>query len=205
MARSDLDAGSLAGGPHRDDFTCLAACAAGDQHGVEELYRRHAGSCLHLARSVLVDTQHAEDAVQEAFLDLWRCADRFDGRRSSVRSWLLLLTHRKAVDRVRREQRRRTDPLAPEHDSPDEQPGPEARALLSSLADQTRQALDTLSPAKREVMLLAYWGGFSQSEIAHLTATPLGTVKTRMRNALMDLGAAFAAAGHTSGVGTAAG
>lgn len=200
MTRSQLHSAPPVPHPRAaEDVAAVAACAAGDQRGVEQLYRRHAGSCLRLARSVLVDPQHAEDAVQEAFLDLWRQAGRFDGRRSTVRSWLLLLTHRKAVDRVRREQRRRTDPLAPEHDTPDEQPGPEARALLSSLADQTRTALDTLSPAKREVMLLAYWGGFTQSEIAHLTATPLGTVKTRMRSALTDLGSAFTASPLATG------
>ncbi len=172
-----------------DDATAVAGCAAGHAEALEVLYSRYAPSCLKLARSVLIDFHLSEDVVQEAFFDLWRNADRFDGERLSVRAWLLMLTHRRAVDRVRREQRHQTLALVPGHDRADRRPGPDAQALISVLGQQAREALLTLAPVKREAVLLAYWGGYSQSEIAGLTSTPLGTVKSRMHSALRDLNA----------------
>lgn len=169
------------------DTACVAACATGDSAGLEALYEQYAGSCLRHARSVLVDQHHAEDAVQEAYLELWRNASRFDPRRSSVRSWLMMLTHRRAVDRVRVEQRRQTSLLTPELDPIDEQLGPGELALVALAGEQTRQALESLTPCKRQAIVLAYWGGYTQREIAVLTKTPIGTVKTRMRSALQDL------------------
>lgn len=169
------------------DAAAVAACGTGSTSALELLYTRHAAACLALARSILVDPHHAEDAVQEAYLDLWRGAARFDSDRSPVRAWLMLLTHRRAVDRVRSEQRRQTLALVQEHDRPDSRPGPEAQALIGAVGSQARAALQTLTPAKREAMVLAYWGGYTQREIAGLTGTPLGTVKTRMRAAMQEL------------------
>ncbi len=182
-----------------DDTAAVAHCAAGHPEALEALYGRYAPSCLKLARSVLIDFHLAEDVVQEAFFDLWRNADRFDGERSSVRAWLLMLTHRRAVDRVRREQRHQTLTLVPGHDYADGRPGPDAQALISVLGQQAREALLTLAPVKREAVLLAYWGGYSQSEIARLTSTPLGTVKSRVHSALRDLNALMCPDGGPSG------
>ena len=174
------------------DASRVAQCVRGDGHALEELYANHGGSCLALARSIVVDPHHAEDAVQEAFLDLWRHPDRFDSEQSSARSWLLLLTHRKSVDRVRSEQRRKTSALVPDDDAyEDERPGPEAQALTALVGDRTREALAALPPAKREALVLAYWGGYTQREIAALTATPIGTVKSRMYTAMKELGASL--------------
>lgn len=170
------------------DAAAVAACADGDGTALEQLYDRYAAACLRHARAVLIDPHHAEDAVQEAYLELWRNAARFDAGRCSVRGWLLMLTHRRAVDRVRSEQRRQTCLLAAEHDVADERRGPAEQAVVALAGDHARQALATLSPAKREVLVLAYWGGYTQREIAALTSTPIGTVKTRMRSALLDLG-----------------
>ena len=169
------------------DAAAVARCAVGETHALEALYSQHASSCLSFARSILVDVQHAEDVVQEVFLNLWCHADRFDARRSSVRAWLMLLTHRKAVDRVRAEQRRKTWLLGPEHDHPDQRPGPDAQAIIAVLSVRAREALAALPPATRETLVLAYWGGYTQKEIALLTRTPLGTVKGRVRNALRSL------------------
>lgn len=171
------------------DTACVAACAGGDGAALEALYERYAASCLRHARSILVDQHHAEDAVQEAYLELWRHAGRFDPRRSSVRSWLLMLTHRRAVDRVRVEQRRQTCLLTPELDPVDDGLGPGEQALVALAGEQARQALERLTPRKRQAIVLAYWGGYTQREIAALTRTPIGTVKTRLRSALQDLGA----------------
>lgn len=169
------------------DHVALARCADGSGQALELLYERHAAACLARALTVLRDTGHAEDAVQEAFLDLWRHTGRYDAQRCSVRSWLLMLTHRKAVDRVRTEQRRRTMQLGPQDDRPDETPTPDVQALTALLGEQARQALAALTPVKREALVLSYWGGYTQREIATLTSTPVGTVKTRMHHALKDL------------------
>jgi RNA polymerase sigma-70 factor (ECF subfamily) len=169
------------------DSATIARCAAGCSASLELLYDRHAATCLGHARSVLRDTDHAEDAVQEAFLDLWRHAHRYDARQCSVRSWLLMLTHRKAVDRVRSEQLRRTTQLGPQDDRPDAAPSPDLQALTAVLGEQVRDALARLPHVKREALVLAYWGGYTQREIAALTDAPLGTVKTRMYCALKDL------------------
>lgn len=174
------------------DVSRVARCVSGDGQAVEELYANHGGSCLSLARSIVVDPHHAEDAVQEAFLDLWRHADRFDSRQSSVRGWLLLLTHRKAVDRVRSEQRRRTSELLPDDEHEDDGPGPDVQAIRALAGDRTRQALAALPRIKREALVLAYWGGYTQREISVLTSVPIGTVKSRMRSAMEELSAGLA-------------
>ena len=169
------------------DAAAVAACATGDGAALETLYGQYAGWCLRHARSILVDPHHAEDAVQEAYLELWRNAGRFDPSRSTVRSWLLMLTHRRAVDRVRMEQRRQTCLLTPELDPVDERLGPSELALITLAGEQARRALEALTPCKRQAIVLAYWGGYTQKEIAAITQTPIGTVKTRMRSALQDL------------------
>ena len=170
------------------DAAAVAACATGDGAALEALYGQYAGSCLRHARSIRVDEHPAEDAVQEASLELWRNAGRFDPSRSTVRSWLLMLTHRRAVDRVRMEQRRQTCLLTPELDPVDDRLGPSELALMALAGEQARRALEALTPCKRQAIVLAYWGGFTQKEIAAITQTPIGTVKTRMRSALQDLG-----------------
>ncbi len=161
--------------------------AAGDADGLEALYALHGPTCYGLALAVLRDALDAEDAVQEAFVDLWRSRACFDARRSSVRSWLLMLTHRRAVDRVRSEQRRRTSELGPEHDFPDDRSGPDAQVITAQLAEQAQAALATLPPTQREALVLAYWGGYTQREIASLTGTPIGTVKSRMHAGMREL------------------
>jgi RNA polymerase sigma-70 factor (ECF subfamily) len=98
-----------------------------------------------------------------------------------------MLTHRRAVDRVRTEQRRRTTQLGPQDDRPDETPTPDVQALTALLGEQARQALAALTHVKREALVLSYWGGYTQPEIAILTGAPVGTVKTRMHHALKDL------------------
>lgn len=183
MPRSEQDTG---------DAAAVVGCAGGDARALEALYSRHSSSCLSFARSILVDHQHAEDVVQEVFLEVWRHADRFDGRRSSVRAWLMLLTHHKAVDRVRAEGRRKASRLLSEHDQADQRPGPDAQAIAAVLSVQAREALAMLPAASREALVLAYWGGYTQNEIALMTRTPLGTVKTRTRNALTSLSVTLA-------------
>ena len=165
-----------------EDRALVARVTEGDAEALEALYRRYGRPCYGLARRILADDQFAQDTVQEVFLTVWRDAARFDAARGSFSSWLLSMTHHKAVDAVRREEnlrKRRTtaDGLEwRESDAPrvDE----EVWSLLRR--SRVREALQTLPPPQREALTLAYFGGYTQREIAGLTDTPLGTVKTRM-------------------------
>ncbi len=178
MTRSDMDA---------CDAASIADCAAGDPTGLDNLYGRHGGACLVLARQILFDAHYAEDTVQEVFLHLWRNASAFDANRSSARTWLIMLTRHRAVDRVRYEQRRAASALGEKDDHPDDRPGPEVLAITALLGERAVSALALLTENKREALVLAYWGGYTQREIAVMTNAPLGTVKTRMRDALIQL------------------
>lgn len=165
-----------------DDRTLMAQVVARDELALEQLYTRYGKACYGLARRILVDEQLAQDAVQEVFLTVWRDADRFDPTRGGFSSWLLSMTHHKAVDAVRREEnlrkRRTTSDLLEER--PVDGPGVHDEVWSTVRGEQVRAALQLLPDAQKEVLALAYFGGYTQREIAGITSTPLGTVKTRM-------------------------
>ena len=150
---------------HLSDEAVVALCARSDEVALAELYDRFGGIAYGLARRVVRDDALAEDAVQEAFLAIWRGAARFLPERGKASTWILTLVHRRAVDLVRREQRRRTEAL------PDAE-----QAALAKLPDQQREAIE-----------LAYYGGFTQSELAERLGEPLGTIKSRMFTGLARL------------------
>ena len=164
-----------------DEAALVARLRARDHDALAVLYDRHGASCYALARRVLVDEGLAQDAVQEAFIAAWRQADGYDGARGSLRTWLLTLTHRRAVDLVRRENRHRS--RAETLDALESVPTPgasvEDEAGAGLRAGAVRRALGGLPYPQREALLLAYFGGYTQNEIARLTGSPLGTVKTR--------------------------
>ena len=153
---------------------------------LEALFNSHGASCYHLARTILRDAELAQDAVQEAFLEHWRNRS-FDSTRSTHRSWLLMLTHRKAVDRVRHEQRRSCLPMDAAAEPASTRRSPEDLAVAYAMAPSVRAALNRLPRVQREALSLAYWGGYTQREIAEITQTPIGTVKTRMRAGMISL------------------
>ena len=172
-----------------DDASLGKLIASQDPAALEELYDRHGGACYGLARRVVTDEQLAQDVVQEVFLAIWRGAATYDGSRGTLSTWLYGLTHHKSVDAVRRAQRhsgRRAseDALATEADP---SPGVDEQALASVRRDQVRAALADLPEPQRRALMLAYFGGYSQSEIAAMTGIPLGTVKTRTLAALRRL------------------
>ena len=165
-----------------DDRGLVARVTEGDGAALEALYRRYGRPCYGLARRILGDEQFAQDVVQEVFLTVWRDASRFDPARGGFSSWLLSMTHHKAVDAVRREEnlrkRRTTAEGLEERESDAPEVGEEVWSLLRR--SRVREALKTLPAPQREALTLAYFGGYTQREIAGLTTTPLGTVKTRM-------------------------
>ena len=153
---------------------------------LEDLFRDYGACCRALARGVLRDEELAQDVVQEAFLDHWRGAT-FDATRGTRRRWLLMLTHRRAVDRARYEQHRVSSTFESAPEQASARRGPEDLALARVLAVKVREALGTLPRVQQEALALAYWGGYTQREIAQITRAPLGTVKTRTRNGMISL------------------
>lgn len=176
----------------QEDIALLREVARGSETAMEALYERYGTACYRLARRVLADAHLAEDVVQQVFLTLWQ-GSGYDPSRGSLSTWLLGVTHNKAVDMVRREERRRAERLGPaQEEIAAATPGPDEVAWESLRALQAREALRTLSGEHREVLLLAYYGGFTQSEIAEMTGLPLGTVKSRTLHAMRRLRSALA-------------
>ena len=170
---------------HLSDEALVALVARSDETALAELYDRVGGIAYGLAFRVLRDESLAEDAVQEAFLGLWRTAGLFVPERAKASTWLLTLVHRRAVDLVRREQRRRSDPLedAPEPTTD----SAEDDAWLRLERERVQGALAQLPDQQREAIELAYYGGFTQSELADRLGQPLGTIKSRMFSGLARL------------------
>jgi RNA polymerase sigma factor (sigma-70 family) len=170
---------------HLSDEALVALVARADEAALAELYDRIGGSAYGLAFRILRDNALAEDAVQEAFLGLWRTAGSFVPERAKASTWILTLVHRRAVDVVRREQRRRTQPL---EDAPEPVTGSAEQAAWTQLErERVQAALTQLPDAQREAIELAYYGGFTQSELAERLGEPLGTIKSRMFTGLARL------------------
>jgi len=163
---------------HLSDEALVALVSRSDDLALAELYDRVGGIAYGLAYRVLRDESLAQDAVQEAFLGLWRSAGTFIPERAKASTWILTLVHRRAVDLVRREQRRRTEPIesAPE---PFEGSAEDAAGLRLQ-RERVQSALAELPDLQREAIELAYYGGYSQSELAERLGQPLGTIKSRM-------------------------
>ncbi len=170
---------------HLSDEAVLALIARSDEQALAELYRRFGRLAYGLAFRILRDDALAQDAVQEAFLGVWRAAERFTAERAKPSTWLLTLVHRRAVDLVRREERRRTEPLQPEAEPVGAEAADEAE--LASRRQTIREALRQLPPEQREAIELAYYGGYTQSELAERLGQPLGTIKSRMFTGLARL------------------
>lgn len=155
-----------------------------DAHALEVLYDRHGGPAYSLAHRIMGTQQAAEDVTQEAFLSVWRTSASFDAARGSVRSWLLQIVRNRAIDVLRRSASRPTrtdlndDGLLEAQVAPD---STDAEAVRRERAASVRRVLKELPQDQARVIGLAYFGGFSQSEIAEMLNTPLGTVKGRMR------------------------
>ncbi len=171
-----------AGNRALEDPALVALVTEGDAGALEELYDRYGVAAFSLARRILGEGQMAEDVVQEVFLTLWRDAHRYDVTRGKVSAYLLTMTHHKAVDAVRREEtlRKRRSPVEALEFTQSVGPAVAEEVWATLRGERVRRALNELPLVQRDALALSYFGGYTQREIAQLTSTPLGTVKTRM-------------------------
>jgi RNA polymerase sigma-70 factor, ECF subfamily len=169
----------------RDDRELIAAMAAGDADALRSLTQRYAGMLTTLACRFLNDESDAEETAADVLWQAWRQASRFDGSRGSVTAWLVTAARSRAIDRLRARRARRPPdrPHAPEASGQD----PAAELEISERASIVKQAVAELDPRERELLQLAYFSDLSQSEISARMGIPIGTVKTRMRTALIKL------------------
>ena len=166
----------------------LRRSGRGDEGAFAVLYDATAARVFGLAVRVVRDPAQAEEVTQEAFLDIWRTAGRYDPDRGSALSWLLTITHRKAVDRVRSaEASTRRDTTYQQHNQPVEHDATAEAAEASLEAHRVRGALATLTEVQREAVSLAFLGGYTHTEVATMLDLPVGTAKTRIRDGMIRL------------------
>lgn len=180
------------------DGELVELVAQKDAGALEALYERYGRPAYSLARRILTEETLAQDVVQEVFLSLWRDAHRFDAGRGTVATYLLSMTHHRAVDVVRREENLRRWRTSDEglELAADPKVRVEDEVLTSERRAEVRSALQELPAAQREALLLAYFGGYTQREVAALVGVPLGTVKTRMAAGMRKMKAALRDAGR---------
>ena len=186
-----VPSGSPVGGPEgaaRGLESLLRQSALGDQQAFARVYDDTAARAYGLALRVVRDPAQAEEVTQEAFLEVWRSAARFDADRGSALSWMMTIVHRKAVDRVRAAEAASRRDEAYQHQQQQVAHDSTAEAAHSSLeARRVRAALADLTKVQREAVGLAYFGGYTHTEVASLLGLPLGTAKTRIRDGLIRL------------------
>lgn len=166
----------------------VARVARGDEDAFEALYHRVSGQVLGLIRRVLRDPAQSEEVAQEVFVEVWRTATRFDADRGSATTWIMTMAHARAVDRVRSSQASiNRDEKVGRRDRTREY-DEVAEAVEVRLEQQAvRKCLGGLTELQKESVELAYYGGYTYREVAELLDTPLGTVKTRLRDGLIRL------------------
>jgi RNA polymerase sigma-70 factor (ECF subfamily) len=168
----------------------LARAGRGDADALEALYRRHGPRAMGVALRVLRERSDAEEVLQETFVEVWRRAREYSSSRGTVEAWLLTITRTRAIDRLRSRAARGRMAEAKSAEPPESGPQlPEALSAAAQDAARVQVALATLPPEQRVALELGYWEGLSQTEIADRTGQPLGTVKTRVRLALLKLAA----------------
>jgi RNA polymerase sigma-70 factor, ECF subfamily len=193
MARAPgFSAGALRGLADED---LMPLVRRGDARAFEVIFERHSGVAFSLAYRMCGQRSLAEDVIQEAFLSLWRTGARYERGRGSVRSWVLAIVHNRAVDALRSGARARVG--STEAGAADQLEAPvrtEVEVARRDEARSIREALDGLPPEQSRVIELAYFAGFTHTEIAQMLETPIGTVKGRMRLGLEKLRASLDAA-----------
>ena len=175
---------------HKDDGELLALIVRRSRDALGALYDRYASAVYSLSMHILRDSGAAEEVTQDVFFNVWRRASTYHAQRGTVTAWLFSIAHHRAIDEIRRRKRDRTQTQygvdlsnMPSHDGID----PLEYATAQFESGQIKDALSTLRPEQREIVVLAYFGGLTHTEIAGHLKQPLGTVKTRMRLAMKKL------------------
>jgi RNA polymerase sigma-70 factor, ECF subfamily len=181
--------GNDSGAASTDPIDALVArVGRGDERAFEELYDVVCPQVFGLVRRVLRDPAQAEEVTQEVFLEIWRTGTRFDPTRGRAMTWLMTIAHARAVDRVRSAQASTDRDLKVgqrDYDVPHDQVSEAVEARFEQV--QVQRCLEGLTELQRESLSLAYFGGYTYSEVAELLSTPLGTVKTRLRDGLIRM------------------
>lgn len=181
------------GGVDDNDVRLRDALMGGCEEALAEIYDTHSPTVYGLALRLTGDRGAAEDIAQEVFVELWMRPERYDPRRTRLRSWLCMITRRRAIDWLRR--RHTQDRYAPVLAEPTAAAGVEDDVLTASLAAQVRTAVDQLPSQHRQAILLAYYQGLTYQQVARALNIPEGTAKSRLRSGLRRLADALAAAG----------
>ncbi len=180
---------AIAGGAQAlSDEELLVAVARGDQQAFASLYDRLGGLVFGVVKRVVRDPSQSEEVAQEVLVEVWRTATRFDPDKGTAQTWILTMAHRRAIDRVRSEQssRDRTDRIGRRDQVRDfDEVSEEVETRFEH--QQVREALDALTDLQREAVELAYYRGYTYREVSEMLDTPLGTIKTRMRDGLIRL------------------
>ncbi len=181
----DARGGTLADDSPED---LLTKVATGDRLAFSQLYDRLASRVFGLVKRLLRDHSQSEEVTQEIFFEIWQSATRYEPSKGGATSWILTMTHRRAVDRIRASQASR------DRDTRigirDWQPGVDSVAESVEIRvenERVKQALTRLTDLQRQAVTLAYYGGFSHSEVAEMLSVPIGTVKTRLRDGMIRL------------------
>lgn len=175
--------------PERPEVALVERMAKGDTEAISELYDRFSGMLMGLATKILGDPSDAEDVLQEVFVQVWKQAQRYERSRSSVSTWLVLITRSRAIDRLRSRNVKLRTALEAKRENPSLNTSPEG---LGNVFNQERrrrlgEELAGLPMEQRQVLEMAYYRGMTQREIAEATETALGTVKTRTLLAMKKL------------------
>ncbi len=170
------------------DEDLISLTDGGDAQAFAALYDRHGRVAYSLAYRMMGERQAAEDLVQEAFLKMWRAAGSYRVKRASVRTWVLSIVRNRGIDHLRSSASRRRTRDRVEAQTPASQPSEAfGEAWCNSRGEQVREALRGLPPEQLKVLELAYFSGYTHTEIAELLDLPLGTVKGRMRLGLKKI------------------
>lgn len=166
----------------------LLRVADGDRTAFSDLYDRLAPRVFGLVKRLIRDHSQSEEVTQEVFLELWQSAGRYEVRRGSATGWILTMTHRRAVDRIRASQASRDRDLR--IGVRDWEPGIDSVAEHVEITmenERVKQAMGRLTDLQRQAVVLSYYGGYSHSEVAEMLHIPVGTVKTRLRDGMIRL------------------
>jgi RNA polymerase sigma-70 factor (ECF subfamily) len=172
------------------DADLLRRMASGDESALGALYDRWSAQVHALVLHLLRDGDEAEDVVEEVFWQAWRQAARYESARGTVATWMLTIARSRALDRLRARRRLREEPMPETASDTEIDERAEDPSVFTEAGERrkiVRAALEALPQEQREALELAYFGGLSQTEIAEKTGLPLGTVKTRMRLAMLKL------------------